>query len=209
MHVTDRPRGRDAGSQTYGLVERPGSGAFAQVTANALVALDKTPDELKDKTLLKFDANAVAKVTVSPGHGEPAVVLERARGGDGGLAEAWSVTAPVKGPAKAFKLASFLYSLSSTKATAFGPENPKDWKKFGIDEKTSMFLKAEDANGQVLATFIRGSDVPNKPGQVYVRGDKNQVAEIDASKFNEMPTSAADFLSAPALMDGGVATPTP
>lgn len=195
----------DAGSLTHGLVERTASGVFAEVSANAPVALDKSVDELKDKALLKFDANAVAKLSVSAGGGAPAVVLERTRAEDGGMSEGWQVVSPEKGPAKQFKVAAFLYSLSSTKAAAFGAENPKDWKKFGVDEKTSLWVKAEDAAGQPLVTFIRGSEVPDRPGLVYVRGNKNQVAEIDAAKFAEMPVTAAEFLNLAVAVDAGTA----
>lgn len=194
----------DAGAATYALIERQGAATIAEVKSTALTALQKKPDELKDKSVLQFDANAVSKITITPANGAGApLVVERVKAEDGGRTDQWAVTSAKNAPAKAFKISSLLWNLSNVKATAFGEESPKNWAKYGIGDK-SMNIKLEAVDGTTLATLMRGAEVADKPGSIYVRGQKNQVAEVDASRLAELPLTAAD-LSDTGAADAGVA----
>ncbi|MFL5318916.1 MAG: DUF4340 domain-containing protein, partial [Myxococcaceae bacterium] len=183
----------DAGSGSYALIERTGNTVLAEVRPTAVSVLGKKPDDLKDKTLVQIDANAVAKVTITPANSAgDTVTVERAHGTDGGKSDQWMVTSPQKQPAKAFKISALLWSLGNLKASTFGEENPKDWNKYGVGPKSET-ITLFDESGKVLGSFVRGKDVPEKPGLIFARGTKSQVAEVEVARLADLPISVADF----------------
>ncbi len=189
--------------KTVSLKETPGSRVLAEVSANALAVLSKSPADLKDKAVLSFKKEDVARVTFSPGGGAAAVVVERVAA-DAGAAEDWRVSAPQAGPAKKFKLSSVLWTLESLKALAPPQERARELKKLQLDERARR-ITLSDSAGKTLAELALGGDVPGKSGSAYVRAGKDTVAEVDGTRLAELPWSAAELLEgAPnARSDGG------
>jgi hypothetical protein len=185
---------------TLAAIERDGHVTLAEVPDGALNDLDKNPQDLRDKTVVTFDRDAAAKLVFSSGG--TSIVAEKVVA-DGGPEE-WKITAPEQGPAKRWRLSSLLWNLSSLKATALGEEKPKSWAKYGLD-KPQRSASVLDKDGKVLAKVEIGKDVDGKANQLYVRGSRDQVLEVDSNRLNDLPTSADDVLDRPAppVADGG------
>jgi hypothetical protein len=195
-----------AGEKTYALREDSKGSVLAEVGANAPAAVDKPAAELKDKTILVFKKEDVAKV-VFTGEGGKEVAVERVFGADGGSTEDWLVTAPQKGPAKKWKLSSILWSLGSLKAQKVA--DPKDEKKLGLGAKKVAIL---GRSGDALATLLVGKDA--EPGSVYVKGTRPFAVTADATRLSELPSKAEDVLdvpppAAPFATDAGTAALAP
>ena len=94
----------------YALREDQYGSALAEVPRSALAALDKSPAELRDRTVLHAKPEDVISIRI--GSGDGALVLERERPADGGP-ETWRLRSPTQGLADNFKAASLLYGLTS------------------------------------------------------------------------------------------------
>jgi hypothetical protein len=179
--------------QTLASIERDGRVTLAEVPEAALGDLDKNPQDLRDKTVVAFERDAAAKLVFT--FGTTSIVAEKVIADAG--PEEWKITAPEQGPAKRWKLSSLLWNLSSLKATALGVEKPKSWAPYGLDQpaRTASVL---DKDGKVLAKVEIGKDVQGKANQLYVRGSRDQVLEVDSNRLNDLPTQVDDVLDRPA-----------
>ncbi|MDP1824674.1 MAG: DUF4340 domain-containing protein [Archangium sp.] len=162
---------------------------------------DRNPFDLKDKTIVRFKREAVTKMVFRDVGGPEIVVTKDTVDAS---AEAWRVVAPRAGKAKIFKVTSALWTLASAKTLAAGEEKPKDWGKYGLDDKAkSITLYGED--GKQLARFVIGKPVPETPSGFYVRGTRDQVLQSDGSRFGEFPFTLAEVLDEP-VPDAGLTT---
>lgn len=187
----------------YALAQQGASSVLVEVTPGTLGHLDHGVEELRDKSVVTFPREQVAKVTVSQLDGSAVVIAREKPAADAGTEERWTLQGKDGGPAKTWKVSSLLWTLSSLKATGFGPEAPKDWAKFGLGPKARQVTLA-DADGRQLAQLWIGSEVPGRKGTVYVHGTRNQVLEVDAARLAELPRSVADLKDEPApAADGG------
>ncbi len=187
----------DAGDSFYVLREEEGGATLAQVGAGA-TQYDRNPIDLKDKSLVRFKKEAVTKM-VFRDVGGPEIVV--AKDSVDASADAWRVVAPKIGKAKIFKVTSALWTLGSAKTLAAGEEKPKDWAKYGIDEK-SKYIALFGEDGKELARLTFGKPVPETPSGFYVRGSRDQVLQSDGSRFGEFPFRVEDVLDEP-VVDGG------
>jgi len=188
--------------KAFALRESGAESVLAEVPLAAVAALDKSPLELRDKSVLSFKSDEVARITFAPGGGAPPIVVEK-MSSDAGPSEEWRITAPAAAPAKKWKLSSVLWSLSSLKASSIGEDNPKDWVKYGISA-SSRSVTLADRSGKALARLELGSEVKGKPGAVYAKGSRGALLEIDSSRLAEVPWKTADLIEQPApAIDGG------
>jgi hypothetical protein len=188
----------------WALVERGTESTLAEVPETAVSDLDKNPQDLRDKTVVAFSRDAVARVTFTKAGGPTLTAQqEKADGGE----ETWRVTEPQKGLAKKWKLTSLLWSLSSLKATRFGDAKPKSWAKYGLD-KPGRSVTLMDVDGKVLAKLDVGAPVDAKGAAVYVRGTPDAVLELDPTRLSELPTTVDDLLDTapPEAADAGEVT---
>jgi hypothetical protein len=195
-----RLRFAKVGTQVWLLREEGSKASLAEVSVAAAGQLDRNPGDLKDRRVLSFKKEQIAKIVFHQVDGTEQTV-ERPRGEDGGLADVWRITAPKAASAKTFKVAAVLWTLGAMKASVFGEENPKDWARFGLDAKArSVALFSPD--GAPLARLIIGKEVPGKPTTGYLRGSRNQVVEADISRLGDLPSTLDDLIDRPAV-DGG------
>jgi len=193
----------DDGEKIFALRESGQDAILAEVPVGALTALDKSASDLRDKSVLAFKREEVAKIVLSPGGNAPEIAVEKVAtdGGSGG--EDWQVTAPEKGPAKKWKLSSVLWSLSSLKATAVDEENSKEWGKYGI-VPSSRSVALMDQSGKIVAKLQVGKEVKGKANALYVKGSRNNVLQMDSAKLDELPWKLADVLDKPVpALDAG------
>ncbi len=192
-------RGMDGGvKQAFALREGGGPSVLAEVAPGALVVLGRTPAAFKDKAVLSFKKEDVARVTFAPGGKGAPLIVERVRA-DAGMSEDWRVLAPQEGPARKFKLTSVLWLLQSLKASTV--LDAADLRSLGLGPGARA-VSLYDAQGKPIASLALGKEVPAKPGMLYAKGSASAAVEIDGTRVAELPTNAADVLDGPA--DAGV-----
>ncbi|HET6981282.1 MAG TPA: DUF4340 domain-containing protein, partial [Myxococcaceae bacterium] len=113
----------------YVLREDQYGSALAEVPRAALAGLDKSPAQLRDRTVLHVKPEDVARIRIRTG--EQALVLERERSADGGP-ESWHLRGPTPAVADAFKAGSLLYGLTGLRAEATEEKLPSDPKTTGL-----------------------------------------------------------------------------
>lgn len=189
---------RDGGDSMVVLREDDdGSTTLAEIGEGAM-ALDRSAVDMRDKTVVQFRTEQVAKIVFhDPAAGGDVVVKKDAADAS---VESWRVVAPREGKAKIFRITGALWTLANFKALAWGEEKPKDWKKYGVDEKSKWIAVFGDDDVE-LARLTIGSLVPNTPSAYFVRGTRNQVLQSDGSRFGEFPFVVTDALDLP--VDGG------
>lgn len=175
---------------------------LAEVPEQAINEFTKDPMLLRDKSVLSFEKDKVARIAFEKADGAK-IVVERMRS-DAGNTEDWRVVEPQTGPAKKWKLSSILWSLGSLRATEFGEEAPKSWTKWGLD-KPERRVSLLDSNGAVLATLAVGKDVQGLENTKFVRGTRDQVLQMETTRLAEFPETVADVLegAAPAPTAAG------
>lgn len=189
----------DAGdTNVYALIDGAGGPVFA--TLAKAPELDRNPADLRDRTVLQLKKDQVAKIVFHPGAAldggiRADIVVERAARADGGMEEAWNVTAPRTGKAQTFKISALMWSLGGLKWTKAGEEKPKDWSKYGIDAK-SRSVTFFGADGKELTRLVFGKDVPNSPDS-YVRGSRDQVVEANLERLRDLPGDPIEVIEAP------------
>ncbi len=179
----------DAGENFYVLRDDAGGSSLAQVGPGA-TQYDRNPGDLRDKSIVRFKKEAVTRM-VFRDLGGPEIVVDK--GSVDASAEAWKVVAPRAGKAKIFKVTSALWALASAKILAAGEEKPKDWGKYGLDDKAKS-IALFGADGKELARFVIGKPVPETPSGFYVRGTRDQVLQSDGSRFVDLPFKLEDVL---------------
>ena len=111
-----------AAVKTY--AKRDDSPAIFEVDGQILKDLSKELFDLKDKTVVWLDREAVRRVDFGfsePGKQTISIARHKDAPPDGGIAEeTFEVLAPAKGPAKKWKVSSNLYALAGLKAAAPG-----------------------------------------------------------------------------------------
>lgn len=191
----------DAGDALYALREDADGRVLAQVGATARSSFDRNAIELRDRSLIPFSKQLVTKIVITT-PGAPEVIVER-DSADASL-EAWRVTAPKSGPAKAYKVATMLWTLSAIKAGSIVVDKPdqKVLETYSLDAKKARFVRLFGGATE-LATLTLGKELVGKAGSSYAMGSRKAIVEIDSSRFNELPWTADDLLEVPASPDAG------
>lgn len=185
----------DGGAPYYGLREDADGKVLAAVNASALPAFDRNAMELRDRSLLPFAKAAVTRIALAA-PGAPLVVIERDPGS--ASAEAWKVTAPTSGRARAYRVATTLWALGALKGGAVVVEKPdaKVLETYGLDAKQARTVTLSGADGAELAVLTLGKELVGKAGSSYALGTRRAIVEIDSSRLNELPWKADDVLEA-------------
>ena len=176
----------------YALREDRYGSALAEVPRSALAALDKSPAELRDRTVLHAKPEDVTSIRI--GSGDGALVLERERPADGGP-ETWRLRSPTQGLADNFKAASLLYGLTSLRFEATEDRLPSDARTTGLGP-TARTIVLEGQGGKALGSIALGA-ASKKPAGTFVRDDRGRVVVVDSARFKEFPSKPADLAPPP------------
>lgn len=173
---------------------------IAEVPESIFKDLDVKAADLRDKTLLAFDKDQVAKATFALG--ADGLTLERKKPeGDAGRSEDWAITAPTPGEARKWKMNSVLWGLSSMRAAGIAEDAATDLAKYGLDKPTKQ-IDLFDAAGKPLGAVAFGKEDGDK---VYARNTaETRIFQVEKSRMGELPSSRSD-LEEPKPVDGGTA----
>lgn len=173
----------------YALREDASGATLAQVPEAALGALDRNPADLKDRTLLHFDAKQVTRLVFHNADGSEVVL---AKASAEAPADAWRVVTPREGKAQVFKVTSALWTLGAYRSLAIIDARPRDLGRYGLGAG-ARYVSVQGPDGE-LARLTIGAPVPDKADTFYVLGSDAVVAEVDGSRFSEFPTIIGDVL---------------
>ena len=163
--------------------------SLAEVPRSALAALEKSPAELRDRSVLHVKPEDVARIRI--GSGGQALVLERQRPADGGP-ETWHLGDASADP---FKASSLLYNLTSLRAEATDEKLPSEVKTTGLGPAAHV-VSFEGQDGKALGTLTLGGASTKPPGR-FARDDRGRVVVVETARVKELPTRATDLLPPP------------
>ena len=184
--------GKGESDPVYVLREDQYGSVLAEVPRAALAALEKSPAELRDRSVLRAKPEDVSRIRI--GSGDGALVLERQRPADGGP-ESWHVGGPAGAVADSFKASSLLYNLTSLRSQATEEKLPTDPRSTGLGP-TARTLVFEGQDGRTLGSIALGG-TSKKPAGTFVRDDRGRVVVIDSARLKELPSKSADLLPPP------------
>lgn len=130
---------------------RLGSSPAVFLTASTWRGLfDKQANDLRDKTLLRFDQDAVDRIEVAPS----GLTLTRQEG-------SWFLDGPPRLRADDGEVASFLSSLAVTRATGFAGADAPD--------PDGVVIRLHDTGSAADHVLAFGEEAPDNAGQIYAR----------------------------------------
>jgi hypothetical protein len=172
--------GKDTDRKTYA---RAGDGFVAEVAPRILDDLGPGLFALRDKTIVTFDREAVARLEIAA---EETFAVERKK--EGGQ-ETFTLVEPRQARAKRWKVASALSGLTGLRAAEWVEEDANDLAKYGLDRPRRTVV-VKDGAGKELAKLLVGSADGTR---TYVKsGSSNRVAKVDTTRVDELPARIAD-----------------
>jgi hypothetical protein len=162
---------------------RRGNDPTVYLTDGSIVlALKKQPNDLRDKTVIAFPQEQVAKVEIqTPGQ---ALVLVK------GEKEQWTLEAPIKKNARAETVSEYLAALARLEVRTFADDQPIDLKKYGLD-RPALKISIDGKDGKNLAALQVGG---KSADGYYVRAEGNPaVYTIDENFYPMLIRRPADF----------------
>jgi hypothetical protein len=152
------------------------------VRSDAVKMLDKDPLALRDKTILPFSVDQVAKVKIE----RPKDPLALAKSENNN----WSLEAPKKDSVAQETVTRYLRALRDLKTTRFVEDDAKDLKRFGLDQP-SLRISLQTRDGKNLGSLAVGA----KTGSEYYarREDAPAIYAIDESAHGQIDKSIIDF----------------
>jgi len=162
---------------------RRGSDPVVYLTGASLVfALEKQPNDLRDKTIVAFPLGQATRLQIQTTG--PALVLVK------GEKEEWTMEAPLKKTAKADAVNGYLAQLAELKAKTFADDQPADLKKYGLD-RAALKISVDGKDGKNLATLRVGG---KRVDGYYATAEGNPtVYTIDERFYNLFRKQPADF----------------
>jgi hypothetical protein len=162
---------------------RRGSDPVVYLTRAALVfALEKQPNDLRDKTIVAFPPGPATRLQIQTTG--PALVLVK------GEKEEWTMEAPLKKTAKADAVTGYLAQLAQLKAKTFADDQPADLKKYGLD-RAALKISVDGKDGKNLATLRVGGK--SADGYYATAEGSPTVYTIDERFYNQLRKQPADF----------------
>lgn len=153
------------------------------VKTEALEQLHKTVFELRERKILAFERDKVAKFELH--YADQRLVLEK----DG---DEWQATEPEQKSLAMYKVNNLLYDLSDLKFTQKLTEAEADLSKYGLADP-EIRITLHDDSGNELLTLLVGRAVEGQETH-YVKLDAEAVVyAIDPQFLQELPKTSADL----------------
>jgi hypothetical protein len=170
-----------SGDSVYAVVD--GSKTVSLLPKTLYTSLDKSFDDLRDRSVLHIEAGQVASFDLKNSSGELAVA-KNAKG-----PAAWKFTKPADTPADGDAINALLGAIENAKAAAVVSEKPGDLAKYGLASPSVTFTSTNDkAEKSTLA-------IGKKEGSDYFARDlaRPQIFSIDADLYKKFAETYADL----------------
>jgi hypothetical protein len=168
------------GSGYYTQIE--GRSAVYLINTTAKDALDASLYDVRDKTVLVFDAAEVQAVQLEPAAGT-AVALQRQE------ADQWQLTAPVTATADTRQVQELLRSLRELKVQAFIDEHPADLEPYGL-QTPALRLALTVGADRTVKTLLLGKVDTDRQGVYAKRSDTENVLLLSQQFWEKLPRTA-------------------
>jgi hypothetical protein len=169
-----------------------GAAEIATVAAGSQKDLELDLFTLREKKVLHFDRDAVARVTLK--RGDASLEVRREAAADAGV-ERWRLAAPRDAPAQAGRVSSLLWTLSSLQARAFADESGKTIAEHGLDHP-ALEITLAGADGKELDRLLVSAE---RGGKTYARSASSpRIVEVDAAALASLPKGADEVEEKPA-----------
>jgi hypothetical protein len=153
--------------------------------------LNKTANDFRDKTVVRFDEEKAAKITVTRRDGE---TFTLSRGED----KKWSIDKTQDGTLKETALTQFVRDLRELRGFEIAAENPSDLGVYGLQEP-ALKIAVYDGTGASLATVLAGQKTAGDKQEIFAMAEgKNTVFALRDYVFDRVNKKAADFWEKPA-----------
>jgi len=184
------------------LYVRAGAGPVLIVPGDVEWWLDKGTEDLRDRTLLRFDQDKVKALRVEA-DGKVAWAVER-QAAQAGAPAGWALTAPRRAPAQAAKVSSALQALSWVRALHFADDTGKRAAELGLDRPRRAFVLLGDGGKEIGRTEL-GKEAHDS---AYARSSASpRILEVDKGAFSGISASADDVEEKPSPPKAGAAAP--
>jgi hypothetical protein len=163
---------------------RRGSDPTTYLTDAAIVlALEKQPNDLRDKTIVGYSAQQATKVEIQMPPGQALVLVKSEK-------EQWMIEAPVKKNARTDAVNQYLAALARLRVKTFADDQPTDLKKYGLD-RPALKISIDGKDGKNLAALQVGG---KSTEGYYARAEGSPaVYTIDEIFYPMLRKQPADF----------------
>jgi len=164
------------------------------ISDKLIAVIPGTADVLRDRVLFPTDAAGIRRIEIRGGAGFIQLLKDPQEG--------WRIQQPVAAPADTKEVDLFIENLYRSRIVDFVRDNVSDFSAYGLQGET-MEISVGHGDG-VSRMLILGSEVADKPGQVYAR------SADDTSVFT-VSSDVRELLSIPAeqFRDAGVLSVPP
>jgi hypothetical protein len=176
---------------SYSLYAKEQNDADAFVVESYILdTLTKTPAELRDRTVLRFDRADVRRVEVVPTRGvgrSPAIIAER-KDADAD----WQLAAPTPAKADGKKIDDALLALSELRAEAFVADGVTDFAAYGLAQPARVVRLALAQGGAYVGLRIAAAATADEPLRVAPLGSRS-VFSLTPDALSFLPDTAWDW----------------
>ncbi|WP_372794846.1 DUF4340 domain-containing protein [Pontiella sp.] len=160
------------------------------ISDKLIAVIPGTADILRDRIVFPGDSVGVRRMEIRGGSGFIQLLKDPKEG--------WRIQQPVAAPADAKEVDLFLNQLYRLRIEEFVLDNVSDFSVYGLQGETMQISVGQgDGNSRML---IVGSEVPDKPGQVYARrADDTSVFSISSAIRGLLNVPAGQFRDASLL----------
>lgn len=180
-----------------------GNRALAAVPAGEAKGLEVDLWALRDKSMLRFEADRVAALRVERA-GQVIEVRRSAPAPDGGVSSEWTMAAPQKEPVAGWKVNGLLYALEGLRASRIADERGTRLAEHGLAPPAAavtLLGRGGETLGRLEVGAASGDDT-------FVRGSASpRIAAVATSSLAQIPKSPGDLAgpSAAGKTAGGAA----
>jgi hypothetical protein len=167
------------GDSTY--AQRANDPAVYLTDGGLFSALDKQPEELRDKSVLTLPQEPIARLEIAAAGQKPLVLTRNEK-------DQWKIEAPISAPAKSDAVNQYIFTLARVQARSF-IDNPPDARKYGMD-KPALKVTLGGAGGKTLASVEAG-----KSGNAWFarREGDTTIFAIDENSYKTLLKQPEDF----------------
>lgn len=174
--------GREEGDSVY-IKTDSGEQVFL-VDAEIISKLPDVPSDLRDRTIMAFDTNAVNKLELK--YADRSIICEKKSDDEG---EIWQITTPIKTKANSAQIDEILRQLHDLKADEFISDKPQDLTAYGLEQpQIQAVISIEGSDTETLL-------VGKKAGEsVYVKtASAESVYLVDAGIVDDLSKETLDL----------------
>jgi hypothetical protein len=127
--------------------------------------VDRTLDDLRDRTVIDFEAASATRIEIKSFHPDRAIELTKSASTTNAEPR-WALTRPLAARADPRKVSELLADLSGLRVTDFVSESPRDIPTYQLDEPEREVTVWTGESGKTLQI---GRSSTNDPGKVYAK----------------------------------------